>query len=388
MPAVIIKKPLTVWELGEFFTNIQPVTTHFFPISSAAWDYNMLRWLEKNGYGLGYVTNIDTHRNNVGLSTAKIFMSHGHDEYWSGDMRNHLEKANHSGTNLAFFSSNTMFWQIRFEPSKVTLEKDRIMVCYKDLLDPNGGVNATINFRDPPIDNPEAKLLGVQHFMDPVDGDIIVSNENHWIYKNTGLKNGDKLKGLLGYEIDQVTEQSPKNIEILAISPGKNLLENSYSYATKQLIQKVSRVIDRKTGNNIGLKLGLLGVVLLMPFLVAYLGQLYFGKVGLFSITSMILIFFLAVVLYIHKNVTRQNRYLSTTGCANMTLYNSNQGSGVFATGSMQWSWGLDDYNVPQLRTSRKHESAQIITKNVLDHFIAFSQKQELKNSPNDEHGK
>ncbi len=37
---------------GEFLTNIQPVTTHFYPISSASWDYNMVRWLEKNNYDL------------------------------------------------------------------------------------------------------------------------------------------------------------------------------------------------------------------------------------------------------------------------------------------------------------------------------------------------
>jgi hypothetical protein len=51
---------------------------------------------------------------------------------------------------------------------------------------------------------------------------------------------------------------------------------------------------------------------------------------------------------------------------SNMTLYQTKGGAKVFATGSMQWVWGLDDYNVPELRTSRKQEVAEIITRNLL----------------------
>ena len=45
---------------GEFLANVQPVAQGY-PISSAGWDYNMVRWLEKEQYDVGYVTNIDTH---------------------------------------------------------------------------------------------------------------------------------------------------------------------------------------------------------------------------------------------------------------------------------------------------------------------------------------
>ena len=49
-----------------------------------------------------------------------------------------------------------------------------------------------------------------------------------------------------------------------------------------------------------------------------------------------------------------------------MTLYQAPSGAHVFATGSIQWSWGLDDYNAPALRTARSSEAAQQITGNVL----------------------
>jgi hypothetical protein len=53
-----------------------------------------------------------------------------------------------------------------------------------------------------------------------------------------------------------------------------------------------------------------------------------------------------------------------------MTLYETVSGSRVFATGTIQWSWGLDDYNAPSLRTARSSEAAQQITHRVLS-FLA-----------------
>ena len=50
-----------------------------------------------------------------------------------------------------------------------------------------------------------------------------------------------------------------------------------------------------------------------------------------------------------------------------MTLYQTPSGSHVFASGTIQWSWGLDDYNVPALRTARTSEAAQQITRHILE---------------------
>src|SRR5262249_30254382 len=52
---------------------------------------------------------------------------------------------------------------------------------------------------------------------------------------------------------------------------------------------------------------------------------------------------------------------------ADTTVYTANSGATVFATGTMQWSWGLDDYNAPGIRPSVLNPAAQQITRNVLD---------------------
>ena len=58
-------------------------------------------------------------------------------------------------------------------------------------------------------------------------------------------------------------------------------------------------------------------------------------------------------------------------GIAHMSIYDAASGAVVFATGSIQWAWGLDDYNVPTLRQSRLSLAAQHITRNVLQRFLS-----------------
>ena len=46
-----------------------------------------------------------------------MFLSVGHDEYWSGPQRANVEAARDAGVNLAFFSGNEVFWKTRWENS-------------------------------------------------------------------------------------------------------------------------------------------------------------------------------------------------------------------------------------------------------------------------------
>ena len=49
------------------------------------------------------------------LIEHKVFLSVGHDEYWSGAQRANVEAARDAGVNLAFFSGNEVFWKTRWE---------------------------------------------------------------------------------------------------------------------------------------------------------------------------------------------------------------------------------------------------------------------------------
>ncbi|GAB4410381.1 MAG: hypothetical protein OHK0053_37170 [Microscillaceae bacterium] len=56
-------------------------------------EYPMLRWLERNGYDVSYTTNVDTDRRGNLIANHKVFLSVGHDEYWSKAMRDNVTAA-------------------------------------------------------------------------------------------------------------------------------------------------------------------------------------------------------------------------------------------------------------------------------------------------------
>jgi hypothetical protein len=91
-------------------------------------EYPMIRWMERNGYHMTYVTDVDMERNTTPITTAKhkILLSVGHDEYWSANMRNKYETARGNGVHLAFFSGNEVYWKTRWE------NNNRTLVCYKE----------------------------------------------------------------------------------------------------------------------------------------------------------------------------------------------------------------------------------------------------------------
>src|SRR5262249_41113980 len=65
-------------------------------------EYPMWRWLEANGYDVTYFTSVDAARNGALITNHKIYLSVGHDEYWSGPKRASVEAAREAGVNLAF----------------------------------------------------------------------------------------------------------------------------------------------------------------------------------------------------------------------------------------------------------------------------------------------
>lgn len=280
---------------GEFLANIQPVGSNY-PISSAGWDYNYLRWLEREGYHLTYTTNLDTHERPSTLTNSKAFLSLGHDEYWSYEMRQNVENALAQGVSLGFFAANAAYWQVRFSNDPITNAPNRIMDIYKNSQldpygqdsDPSNDYLMTIRFRD--LGRSEDALLGVRYYGDPIDSDVIISNASHFLFDNTGLSNGDRLVGLLGYEVDERAGNEPANTITLAASPA--------------------------------------------------LGR-----------------------------------------TAHMVTYQAPSGARVFSTGTMQWSWGLDDFGAPELRSSRLNAAAQQITRNVVSSFGAVAQQAPIANN-------
>ena len=78
-------------------------------------EYPMIRWLEANGYNVAYTTGVDSDRRGAQILSHRLFLSVGHDEYWSAGQRASVEAARSAGVHLAFFSGNEVFWKTRWE---------------------------------------------------------------------------------------------------------------------------------------------------------------------------------------------------------------------------------------------------------------------------------
>jgi hypothetical protein len=248
--------------------------------SAAAWEYNMVRFLERERYDVTYTTDYDVHRRPAELLEHRALIVMGHDEYWTMAQRNGIVAARDAGVHLGFFAANVGYWHVRFEPSMQNVP-DRTMVGYKGAASQDPGTPATTLFRN--LGLPENQLIGVMYGIDPVNSDVVIDDASTWVTAGTGLRTGDRLPGLLGYEIDWMTEKLNASMRRIGHSP-------------------------------------------------------YGGHHG------------------------------------DMTVYEAPNKTGgapatVFATGTMQWAWGLDDYYAGALRPSRLSVPAQQITRNVLNRF-------------------
>jgi hypothetical protein len=106
----------------------RPFTTRDTPIEDWLFnaEYPMLRWLERNGYDVSYFTDVDSDRNGDEILEHDVFLSVGHDEYWSAGQRTAVEAARDNGVHLAFFSGNEIYWKTRWA------DNFRTLVSYKE----------------------------------------------------------------------------------------------------------------------------------------------------------------------------------------------------------------------------------------------------------------
>ena len=70
----------------------------------------MIRFLERSGYDVSYISGIDAARNGALLMNHKVFLTAGHDEYWDTQQRANVLAARDAGVSLAF-SGNDDDWK-------------------------------------------------------------------------------------------------------------------------------------------------------------------------------------------------------------------------------------------------------------------------------------
>ncbi|MBT2536461.1 DUF4082 domain-containing protein [Arthrobacter sp. ISL-69] len=249
-------------------------------------EYPMVRFLEKNGYDVSYISGVDTHRNGAQLLNHKVFLSVGHDEYWSGAQRANVEAARDAGVNLQFLSGNEMYWRTRYEPSQVDGAGYRTITSYKETWS-NGKVDPstewTGTWRDPRFASqanggglPENGLTGTLYMSNFTDLPVTVSaaEGKARLWRNTPLaslaagSSAQLAPHTVGYESNEDLDNGFRPAGLIRLS--------TTTGATEQYLQDYGNTVKPGTTTH------------------------------------------------------------------NTTLYRAASGALVFSAGSVQWTWGLD----------------------------------------------
>jgi hypothetical protein len=235
---------------------------HLSPYAGSAgwpdWELPFLQWAEREGYDVDVATNADLEDHPGLLAGYRLMLSVGHDEYWSGPMRDTVEDFIAGGGNAAFLSGNTSFWQVRLE-DPTPEGPAAAMVGYKGMLknDPCYGTDRvselTSIWSDHLIGRPENHMTGVSFARGGYHrigkratngaGGYTVHRPDHWLFDGTGIGYGDLLGAgatIVGYECDGCDftyrdglpyptgeDGTPETFEILGTAPAAHFTRDT-----------------------------------------------------------------------------------------------------------------------------------------------------------------
>jgi hypothetical protein len=256
----------------------------------------MIKFLERNGYDVSYTSGVDMSQPGAAsvIEQHKIFLTAGHDEYWSGQQRANVQAALNAGVNMAFFTGNEVFWKTRFAPSiDGSNTPNRTLVTYKEThydapMDPQDPPTWTGSWMDP-------------RFSPPADG-------------------GQPQNALTG--------------QLFAVNSGTTDITVPAAYS-KLRFWRNTRVASLTPGQSTTLDAGV-GTLGYEWDVDADNGFRPPGLMDLSSTTDTA-----AQPFTDYGSLTTPGNTATVTH--HLTLYRAPSGALVFGAGTVQWAWGLDN---------------------------------------------
>ncbi|MEX0284408.1 MAG: N,N-dimethylformamidase beta subunit family domain-containing protein [Paracoccaceae bacterium] len=218
----------------------------------ASYERHFVRWAEAEGYDLEIATLHDLEADPDLLDGHACVIFVGHDEYWSANMRHHLDTWVDAGGRVARFAGNFL-WQVRIG------DAGRLMECHKymaTLTDPVMGTDdqslLTGAWEQPEVGWPGAETFGVNGLRGVYaglgkcagggPGGFTVYQPGHWAFADAHLGFGDVLGAqsrVFGYEVDGLdyeirngvpvplgTDGGTDDMHILAMGLASNIEDN------------------------------------------------------------------------------------------------------------------------------------------------------------------
>lgn len=225
------------------WARLRGFSRHHADAGWATYERNFWVWAEKHGYEFEALTQHDLHLDPASLSGYECVIIVGHDEYWTWDMRDALDRFVDDGGNVARFGGDFL-WQVRLE------DDGRRQACYRlpdaDPITPSAPHLVTTIWEYGPINRPGATTMGLNGSggiynrygaaAPRSSGGYTVYRPDHWSFAGTDVFYGDELGGIpvciASFELDGVEytfhrglpyptfeDGAPESLEILALTP-------------------------------------------------------------------------------------------------------------------------------------------------------------------------
>lgn len=185
------------------------------------WEYPLCYWLEQHGVDVTYGSNVDT-LNASFLTRCKAFISVGHDEYWDLRQYHAAETAINAGVNFLWLCGNSVFIVSPFSAASQG-QANRVLTragsygpiraderaAYKQLF-------AGLVGKAPD----ERKIIGARSVV-PFNGggDWTCTHPDHWLFDGTGMRKGESIPGLVGWEHHGEPDRQRAGLEVVAEGP-------------------------------------------------------------------------------------------------------------------------------------------------------------------------
>lgn len=166
-----------------------------------SFEFPLAYYLEQHGYDVSYCSNSDMLTPDRALR-CKTFISVGHDEYWDLRQFRSVEQLRDQGVHLMFLSGNSVCW---VSPFRQSFDGRLNRILFRG--GPYGAQQSYAVERERdhgpfPERGPDEGLLMGARNVEPVNGggDWICQLPDHWMFEGTGMKRGESIPGLIGWE--------------------------------------------------------------------------------------------------------------------------------------------------------------------------------------------
>jgi len=196
--------------VGHVVTSLRPYVQGYGAGDVFRYDLPLLRWLERNGYPISYVTDRDVAEGHATGADTRLVIISGHPEYHDVREQTTFVQLVERGVSLAILGGNSFGWHARLDH-----HDQHLSVWRERRLDPHPGPTATVHWISLGWD--PATLTGV-HGVHGRPGRLRLEHAAEWPW--AGVPARSRLGAVLGAEYDGTTgTHRSKQTTVLASAP-------------------------------------------------------------------------------------------------------------------------------------------------------------------------